>query len=47
MKDGVTTGPGPGIPKHVPAPENLMDAMRRDLAAWALARAAIAKARLG
>lgn len=36
-----------GVPNHVPAPENLEDAMRRDLEAWALARAAIGKARSG
>ena len=44
-KAPVTTGPGPAIPYHVPAPETLLDAMSRDLEAWTLARAAICKAR--
>ena len=47
MKDGakpLTTGSEPA-PYRVPARESLIDAMTRDLEAWRLAQAAIAKAR--
>lgn len=46
-KAAFSTGPEPAVPYHVPAPETLVDAMKRDLAAWEMARAAIGKARGG
>mgnify|MGYP003576161309 CR=1 FL=1 len=47
VKAPLSTGPEPAPPYHVPAPETLVDAMKRDLAAWEMARAAIEKARRG
>lgn len=41
----LSTGPGPVPPYHVPAPETLPDAKGREIKAWEVARAAIAKAR--
>ena len=41
----LSTGPGPLPPYHVAAPETLPDAQGREIKAWAVARAAIGKAR--
>ena len=43
----LSTGPGPSPPYHVAAPEMSPGATRREIAAWAVARVAIVKARDG